>query len=230
MMNCEKVLVAVLVLVAGLFISENVFAMTLSRPVEIGKIVHYSEDNGFEIVSAASNEGIEVTERDDIKRYTSGTATFGSAEETLYFYYEVGTAAANFKDATVRFGSRDSDNTVDLSHFVTYACTIFKIDVDDGSTMYLLANQYDGDGVFEYALLGRRRDGSFVKYFDTTSIKNYYFKDNTKKIGFNNARCVGDTIFIDYGTYDFAEKLKKGGSLRFPWDAAAQWFGVEISY
>ena len=227
-MNCEKILVAVLVFVAGLFISENVFAMTLSRPVEIGKVVHYSEDNGFEIVSAASNEGVEVTEKDDIRRYISGTAIFGNAEGTLYFYYDVGTVAENFKDATVRFGSRDSDNTIDLAHFVTYACTIFEMGVDDGSTMYLLANQYDGDGVFEYALLGRRRDGSFVKYFDTTSIKPYYFQDRKEKIGFNNARCVGDKIFIDYGTYEFAGKLKKEGSLEFPWDAAAQWFGVEI--
>lgn len=228
-MNCGKILVAVLVFVAGLFISENVFAMTLSRPVEIGKVVHYSEDNGFEIVSAVSNEGVEVSERDYIVRYISGTAIFGNVEDTLYFYYDVGTAMENFKDATVRFGSRDSDNTVDLAYFVTYNCTIFEISVDDGSTMYLLANQYDGDGVFEYVLLGKRRDGSFVKYFDTTAIKPYYFQDKSKKIGFNNARCVGDKIIVDYGTYEYAEKLKKEGSLEFPWDAAANWFGVEIS-
>ena len=229
-MNCGKILVSALIIVAGLFVSGNVFAMTLSQPVAIGKVVHYSEDNGFEIVSATSNEGVEVTEKDDIERFVSGTAIFGDGEDMLYFYYDVGTTAEKFKDATVRFGARDSDNTIDLAHFVTYSCEIFKIAVDDGSTMYLLANQYDGDGVFEYVLLGRRRDGSFVKYFDTTAIKPYYFQDKKEKIGFNNAQCVNDSIFVDYGTYEYAGKLKAEGKLQFEWDSAANWFGVEIKF
>ena len=52
---------------------------------------------------------------------------------------------------------------------------IFKITSDEGLTFYSINDSYDLPSEFTYTLIGRRKDGVWVKYFDTNDIAKKYF-------------------------------------------------------
>ena len=89
--------------------------------------------------------------------------------------------------------------------------------------------QFDVSGD-KYSLLGRKSDGTFVKYFDTWSISEKYFgKRFIPNRGFYDGwHCDRDTIIIEYARFGERGKKIKIGEFRFKWDDKAQWFGVGV--
>lgn len=100
---------------------------------------------------------------------------------------------------------------------------------DIGITLYAFKDAHDF--ACYYDIIGKRKDGTFVKYIDTEKIAaEYYGKDTKWSPNFENLVVLGDTICIDlYAHRDFTEKLpgEKLCTFRFTWDDKKQWFGVQ---
>lgn len=119
-------------------------------------------------------------------------------------------------DRASRFGGNDVENCVPV--FVFEGRTkIIPIGGDDGREFYLLATETGGGGSMK--VIGER-DGAWVKYFDTYDMRRqlggeFYMKD---------FYAAGDTIIFVYEEWN----TKATRELHYQWDAAAQWFGIEI--
>ena len=205
--------------------SNNVFAMTFSNPIQIGKFIYLR--SSFEFQNVNSNLGQEIySSKNSRKLYEKGTASFGYGNDALYMHYKAGTQSHGFQDATMAFGTMDISNTIDLQNIILYQVTLYKIGTDQNIVFYLIQDEFDWPGVSDYALIGKREDGVFVKYFDTNTIKETYFGKNWSNIGFENVKYMNDTLILDYGSI-FDGKTIGQGEFRFKWDDKAQWFGVE---
>lgn len=119
-------------------------------------------------------------------------------------------------DRASRFGGADVENCVPV--FVFEGRTkIIPISGDDGRDFYLLATETGGGGSMK--VIGER-DGVWVQYFDTYDAKRqlgyeFYMKD---------FYAAGDTLVFVYEEWN----TKATRELHYQWDAAAQWFGVEL--
>ena len=146
--------------------------------------------------------------------FSKGIALFG---EDLYFHFDCSLAEENF-DAASRFGSKDFENAVPVYVFEGMT-KIYPIIGDDGRNFYLLATETGGGNSMK--VIGEN-GGKWVKYFDTLDMRkkinrDYYIDDFYTK---------GDTIIFLYKQWQKENYCE----LRYKWDAAAQWFGVEIIY
>ena len=155
--------------------------------------------------------------------YSKGVAKFGN----LYFHFDAPALnyvmkSSSFEDeqkifdAASRFGSRDFENTVPVFTFEG-GTHIYPIR-GDGHEFYLLATETGGG---ESSKLIGERDGKWVKYFDTLDVKR-----RLKQWDFYLQRYYadGDTIIFEYEQ----EKTQRRYEIRYKWDEAAQWFGVEV--
>ena len=80
----------------------------------------------------------------------------------------------------------------------------------------------------DFTIIGRQKNGKFVKYINTVDITNRYFgcgKHGASPIVYTNLQSVGNTLVVSYATGGFPKKTI--GEFRFKWDDKAQWFGVE---
>ena len=214
-------------LILLLMIAPNCFAMTFSQPVKIGEVT-LPPMGYFEIDECSYHDGVLCTEKEyaHLKMYERGIARFGTGEDALYFHYNAKQIVNKYEPLS-KFGSQDIKNAIQI---VPGISTVIKmIKTNSGITFYLLIHGNAAGFGVNSTLIGKRKDGTFVKYFDTEEIKEKYFE---------SARSVTDEedkiylkeneIIIGYGQYDMKKyKYVHSGEFRFKWDEAAQWFGVE---
>ena len=199
-----------------LLLTARASAMELSIGESAGSIGLGSEFFTLEIDGGEQIDGDE----------TKGVVLFG---DNLYFHYDATLLeeqmpqAKTFAeeeaifDAASRFGDSDAENCVPV--FVFEGRTkIYPITSDDGREFYLLATETGGGSSLK--VLGVH-DGTWVKYFDTLDMRRqipleFYIKE---------FRAEGDTLVFVYEKWNGNDTCE----LRYQWDAAAQWFGVELT-
>jgi len=145
------------------------------------------------------------------KRYTGydkGYAVFDGGR--LYVHFDSG------KDFRYSIGSADKNNTVKVA-----GGRIQKITTDQGITLYILNTGLDPN----FVLIGRRKDGRFVKYIDSSNI---FDKDRSLLHGdyVGDFEVQGDALIYHYPTGD-VRTMASGPKFRFKWNDNSQWFGYE---
>ena len=214
-----------------MILSSNCFAMIFSQPINTGgSIMFMQAGGGMRITNATYNDGDFY--RNNRNMYGKGMARFGNGEDALYVHYN----AYNISnDDKVYFGGKDMRNTVPIESFV-FGEEIFKITTNESITFYMIHTSYDLPDETWWTLIGRRKDGVWVKYFESAEIEKKYFSSHGnvwegQSICCDNFRVNGDTIIIEYSRYHKNlgkhGNLIKEGEFRFKWDDSAQWFGVE---
>lgn len=196
-------------LVLLLMITSNCFAITFSQLVEVGNVT-FPPAKGVLIRGASYSTLTKIGDWQGENLYTAeGLARWGNESNGLYYFFE---------KYPPRFGGKDRNFSVN-SMVMT---SINQIKNDGNITLYLLRN--DGHATFarNYVLLGKRQDGTWVKYFDSDDLKKKYCGTTNRTI-FDNAYCRGDTIIIKYNN----DRNSHVGEFRFKWDDKAQWFSVE---
>ncbi|MBR3722494.1 MAG: hypothetical protein IKN12_06970 [Selenomonadaceae bacterium] len=90
----------------------------------------------------------------------------------------------------------------------------------------------DGD----YTIIGRRKDGTFVKYIDTRDLSMRYFGNDNKHGDTKGFIVYGDPLYINGDEISVDCYHYNGGNnfpgqkicrFRFRWNEQAQWFSVE---
>ena len=210
------------VVLSVLLAANSVFAMTFQQPVELGQIGRSQVGKGgggFTFHKAFKNDGDYYTahHKDNTSSYGKGVAQFGEGAVAVYVHYNA------YEKHDVRVGSKDIKNTFTVPIF---SGAIFKIDTDEGLTLYVVSEGYNPYGGI--TVIGKKKDGTFVKYLDTDAINKRYFSLGrydayTQRYGFY-PKTKGDTLIIEYST-DNSKCIV--GEFRFKWDDNAQWFGVE---
>lgn len=223
--------------------SVNCFAMTFSQPIKTGFSVRRLQTGGMAIINATQNDGdfYKMTHNGKVTiydgkgknnsvRYGKGVARFGNGADSLYAHYNY-----YLKDSNVYFGGPDRKNTVPINSMV-FDEEIYKISTNEGIIFYMIHTSYDLPDETWWTLIGRRKDGVWVKYFETLAITKKYFGQqgnvwNGLSICCDDFRVKGDTIVIEYSRYHKNSgqrgNLVKEGEFQFKWDNVAQWFGVE---
>ena len=230
---------ALLITTTLLLIFSNCFAMNFSDPISLGSIATLPPYGAFIIEGATSNQGKLSTEKayKTGHEYAKGIATFGSDDNILYVYYDnsyvytedFGENVFRSKELanSCRIGGSTIENTLILPMGFPHSCTIYQVNNDADIKMYLL--EYDKGSVPSYKLIGKRQDGKWLKYFETTAAEQYY----GMTLAFcHNFSFQNDTIIFEYGRYDIAEKkFVTSIELRFEWNDDDQWFGVnQVEY
>lgn len=210
------VIFAVMFLLSG-----NVSAMTFSQPVKIGKVSDSGiVGGGYNFEGDVSNTGTKKN-----NEYYDGVVAFGKGEDLIYLHYN----NKNFQDKNLKrhYGGKNFNNTFAFTQ--AYGCDFTQIKTNQNITFYMVhEQQFDIRGE-KYVLLGRKSDGTFIKYFDTWAISETYFGKGKKfppNDFYSGWYCKDDTIVIEYSRYNKTGKIK-AGEFRFKWDDAAQWFGIE---
>ena len=119
-----------------------------------------------------------------------------------------------------------------LKIFWEQATKFFFIGEERGFKFYAIRGGYDLPSAqfrYEYDIIGRKPDGTWVKYLNTGKLlKQYIGKDYACLI--QNVTTSGNTIIMQYKILEYKlRRVTDGrcGELRFKWDETAQWFGVE---
>lgn len=216
-------------------ISADCLAMRFESTTELGNIASLPPYGAFIIEGANSNNGQLSTETayKAGNEYAKGVATFGNGENILYVHYNNGYVyTEDFAENVFRskelansckMGGSNIEDTIILPMGFPHSCSIYQVHNNSDIKMYLL--EYDKGAVPSYKLIGKRQDGKWVKYFETTAAEQYY--------GMNLAFCHkfylnNDSIVFEYGKYDIVEKkFVTHTELRFIWNDSDQWFGVE---
>ena len=166
-------------------------------------------------VSVGNREGALKIEGSNLPKgnYFNGTAIFG---DRLYLHFDSTIATDNF-DEMSKFGGRDINNTVPLYAFEG-STRIYPVN-GGGHEFFLLVTETGGGGCSN--LIGER-GGKWVQYFDTCTTRRQH------GIGLEymltNFTTEGDTLVFTYQHW----QTKKTYELRYKWDEAAQWFGVDV--
>ena len=200
--------------------SSNCLAMTFSQPVNIGRVglPEQAPYHGFIIEGATYNNGSSYNEKP--KTYVKGVARFGNGSDALYCKY-------NFERGGNMYISYGGQNNY-IVKLGSECRFLQKINTDEGLTLYILHYGYKYSHV---AIIGRRKDGSWIKYIDTENINKVYYSGESNKnfLGYwerphyTNIYCTGDTIIMHY---EWIGKDIKG-EFRLKWDDKAQWFAIE---
>ena len=215
-------------------ISSNCFAMTFSQPVEIGEIGIgvQSPYGGIYIKGASFNNGKYYTKwREDGKNYDNGMACFGNDTDSLYFHYNYdlipwANKKTNYVESS-RFGDKDKSNTVYVP--IGAYGNILKIKTNERITFYSIRFEYC---VTHLTIIGKRKDGKWIKYIDSKNISKNYFggKDSYKEDGgimYKQPICQNDEIIVQYYRWHWKGTSVPEGEFRFKWNDSAQWFGIE---
>ncbi|TYZ25011.1 hypothetical protein [Selenomonas ruminis] len=223
-------------------------AMTMQAPQKIGKI-SLPPMGWYEVKGATTHEGVPFKNVRYLMSYPSlrtgngskifdkGVACFGNGEDCIYVHYDARDGRASYlpnrnNSFVSKIGGKDVNNTIDIT--VTCATNINCIKTDTDEKMYLLVNEDAGDVTgITYTLIGKRSDGSYVKYFDTYDIIGRYYA-NKREVRMQNIKVEGDEIICNYCVTRYGyvgqnyQKTYEGyGKLCFKWDDEAKWFGVE---
>ncbi len=226
-MKKQAVLLALAMFVIAWF-SGTCMAMRFSEPEKIGGVGSI----GFGMIGLTNpthNTGKNFKKTQNglfCKGQSKGVALFGDEKDGIYFHYDT------YKEPALWAGGKDLANTIKVSCY--NSDEIHRIKTDQGITLFPIL--LDGDITSSFVILGKLRDGTFVKYIDSYIIgENYlgnednanygiYDKD-TKEINLN-LKVAGDTIIVYYHQA-WPRENNNYGEFRFKWDDKAQWFGVE---
>ena len=220
------------VVLSVLFVAQSAFAMTFSQPVKVGRILG-ANMGGFVFDNATVNNGT-LSKHGRGKAYDTGVARFGEGKDALYFHYRYGDWQRKIS-AIMLFGSDDKNNTVPVNVMVA---DILKINGSNNKIFYVIEDGYDLAEESWYTLIGKKSDGTWVKYFDTVTVGKTYFGSGDNKnmrtqwgLAFYKPETKGDTIIIHYSRNKDGRQIQRDvderGEFRFKWDDKAQWFGVE---
>ena len=227
------VLLAVMI-IGCIIYSGTVFAMQFSQMEKIGGIGMCQAGGGgggIYVSNASANNGdyYRVYNKKNKISFGKGVARFGNGGDALFIHYNV---YQDNQRLLVYCGAENKANTVQTEVFNDF---IYKISSDSGITLYPIHFWYGPDS--QWRILGRQKNGKFVKYIDTEEISKRYFGTKIVDFGtsqnevcaqfivYDTVRCEGDTIVIEYSSGRKNEGIK--GEFRFKWDEAAQWFSVE---
>lgn len=234
-----------LIIIANLMIFiSSCYAMTFSQPVEIGR-AFFVTMGIFEVEGANYHTGIPFSNQDYVKMYNlsengitvfdKGIARFGNGDDAIYFHYDARNGYESYQKNPVisKYGDKRIENTV--SSLNSPPGSIRMIKSDGGITLYLLSSYSEMSKSMGYywmhTLLGKQKDGRFVKYFDTVEFSKRYFSNNSiKNINFADCIVRGDTIILKFKHLDNIlsdESKATSGEFRFKWNDQAQWFSVE---
>ena len=213
-------------------VAADCMAMTFSEPREMGGWYEHAA-GGIVFQNESSNKGDIYTGHKRDKgtlSYKKGVACFGNANDAVYIHYDVdydyGKRTENF-----HFGGQSRENTIPFDVMVWGKIYFFGKNQD---TRFYLLGLYGSD-IFgtHHIVVGRKKNGTFVKYFDTKEIAQAYCgawsKSNKNRPYFDRCEVNGDTISFPYTIYGRTQGFSKNavGEFCFKWDDKAQWFGVE---
>lgn len=215
-------------LVILMMMVSNCLAMTFSQPITVGRFyTQIQRSSGFHIEGASSNIGTRYDKvANYIKNYgwDKGLATFGEGVDALYVHYDY----ENDKiPRGTRFGGKDISNTVGIG--VWHDGTIMQIKSSNNMTFYAIRFFYCTSHL---NILGKNKDGKWVKYIDSKKLSDKYFggNDSYKEDGgviYDQPICRDDSIVVVYRRWYWKGMSEAEGEFRFRWDEAAQWFSVE---
>ena len=220
--------VCLLCLLMFMFVPMNCMAMTLSQPQYIGKIIA-ANIGGFAFEGEVDNKGV-LSKHQKLNRsiYDKGVAVFGKGNDALYFYYEQGSGEFN-KPTKMFIGGSDINSLIDVNLLYT---EISKISTDEGITMYMLHDSYDLPEEDRFILIGRRNDGKWVKYFDSSEMGRRYFNNEGWGLAFSDFKVIESEVILNYERNFLQEPISRGrksdeyGKFIFSWDKTKQWFAV----
>lgn len=208
----KRILIAAFVLIV---MSAQASAMQLTLGESLGSI-----GVGSEFFTLSIDDGNQI-DGDESK----GVVLFG---ENLYFHFDATLLenkmpqAKTFAeeqaifDAASRFGGDDIANTVPVFVFEGRT-TIYPITSDDGREFYLLATETGGGGSMK--VIGER-DGAWVQYFDTADMR----KQIDREFYIDEFHAAGDALVFVYKQWGTETTCE----LYYQWDAAVDWFSVEL--
>ena len=207
--------------------------MTFSQPEKIGEVI-LAPMGIFDIRGYTSHQGrlCTIPAYKHLKYYEKGLAKFGNGIDALYFHYDsnqmITTPDSKYPEVFSKFGSNDIKNTIqDVPGIPTI---IWLIKTNSEMTFYMIEHGSAAGFGSSSTLIGKNKNGIFIKYFDTYKVKDVYLGENKHRgIGdeWNRFFFQDDTIVIRYGKYERSNVFKAIGEFRFKWDDVAQWFGVE---
>ena len=222
-----------LLIVTVLLVHTNCLAMKLEKVVELGSMATFPPSGAFRFKGITSNDGTLAKEKEykSGRDYAKGVACFGSGDDVLYvhydnsYYYTEDFGENVFKSKELinscKIGSRDIADTIIIPLGFPHTCTIYQVINDQGLTMYLL--QYDIGAIPSYKMIGKR-DGKWVKYFETVAAEQYY---GMRWAFCHNYKLSDNAIIFEYGKYIKAEnKFVTSTELQFIWNDTDRWFGV----
>lgn len=193
--------------------------MQFSQPEKLG-MVTWSQvrANGYIFDGETSNKGTKKSSGSNYNIYSKGVAKYGNGEDALYIHYD------DSHSTFCNLGSKDINNTQKVGLFCD---VIYKITTNKGITLYSINFIYGAES--RYTIIGRQKDGKWVKYIDTNEISKTYFGTNERGYPAVNIEfdltCKNDTLIMQYR--HFGRNRNKEGEFRFKWDEKAQWFSVE---
>lgn len=204
----------------------NVIAMQFSQPQKIGHMAlsQAGDAGGGMVFSGASgNTGdyFRIYNKNNTKSFGKGVARFGNGADALYVHYN----AYKEDSATVYCGSQDGNKLIKVWALNNW---IYRVSSDEGVTLYPIRFWYGPDS--QWNIVGRTKDGKFVKYVDTKEIAIRYFGadkngEPAQFLIFDMVESRGDTIVLKYSRW--RSKNKVDGEFHLKWDEIAQWFSVE---
>ena len=205
-------------LFGAIITANSAMAMTFSQPERLGGAVRWSQSGGFYILGESVDNHAEKNYSASSKNFLKGVAQFGDETDKIFEHYD-----AN-KDKNVRVGDKDEKNTITLE--AVKNLSLHKVENDGEIRMYMIRKGNETHEEDGYIVFARRKDGRFVKYFDTDDIRTKNFQDGSN-IAFGEIKFEGDTVKIVYERRIDSYKYAKVGEFRFKWDDKAQWFGIE---
>ena len=185
----RKQIASIVVLALGI-ISSPVEAMHFSQPVKLGTFERNQVGHGFMLDGATYNHGDKYTKiRGSASHgFGKGVARFGRGKDAIYISYD-----AYQKEPVAYIGNRDMSSYID---FGLNRKVIYCMDSDNDLIVYPLSVVHS---FFDFELVGKRSDGTFVKFVDSNDISETYFG---RKYGcdyaLNNMWVEGDTIVVPY--------------------------------
>ncbi|MBR4907611.1 MAG: hypothetical protein IKZ43_01160 [Acidaminococcaceae bacterium] len=205
-------------------LSSACYAISFTQPQEIGSFSFVQGGKGaggIRIENASRNKGDYFTQynKNNSSSYGKGVASFGNGDDALYVHYDVYQKVGGL----ILAGNKDIKNTYSVG-VLNQVVDIIKS--DGGITIYPIISHYGPEK--DYVVLGRQKDGKFVKYFDTESITNNHFgmgRNGMPPVVYTKLAVAGDTLVLYYSKAGMPART--AGELRFKWDDKAQWFGVE---
>lgn len=203
------------------------YAIQFSQPQDVGEfgLLQSGVFGGGIGFTNATVKGSFFTKynKNNNRSYGKGVARFGSGEDALYVHCDVYDTSLT---SSTYVGSKDSRNSFAVSDV---GQKISKIATDEGITIYPLFMEYGPES--EWTIIGRQKDGKFVKYIDTREITKRYFGWNlmgASPVEYRKMEVRGNTIILYYLQHlQNRDWNKFDGEFRFKWDDKAQWFGVE---
>ena len=208
------------IILALFMMSSMCFAMNMESMVKVGSVSFNPSpiNGGIEISGAHTfiegdkNKGVvQIQVVKDSNEFTiNKNQKSVEAFDKLYFHFDS-------KNEISRFGSDNFNNAVPLYIFEGNT-SIYKIFNDTGLYLYLFASETGGGG--SISVIGTTKDGKWVKYFNTRDAKESFNISSSAYC--DECYVYGDTVILGY-----FENGNKICELRFKWNEAAQWFGVE---